>query len=125
DLESNLLMFFTGISRSASNIAEEQVKNTRSKRAELETMRLLVDDATDILTSGQDLNDFGRLLDETWQIKKSLSASIAPTFVNDIYDRAIKAGALGGKLLGAGGGGFMLFFVPPHKHASVLAALSD
>ncbi len=125
DLHSHMLMFYTGVSRSASEIAAQQMNNTKSKKAELSTMRLLVDDAVDMLTSGQDLLDFGRLMHETWQLKKSLSPAIAPDFINDIYDRALRAGAVGGKLLGAGGGGFILFFVPPHKHQAVLDALHE
>jgi D-glycero-alpha-D-manno-heptose-7-phosphate kinase len=124
DLQQNLLMFYTGVSRSASSIAAEQMKTAPSRKAELETMRLLVDDAVEVLNRGS-LEDFGRLLHETWQLKKSLSSAIAPDFINDIYDRAMKAGALGGKLLGAGGGGFILFYVPFHKHASVLEALNE
>ena len=88
-------------------------------------MQLMVDEAESILTNGNDISDFGRLLHESWQLKKSLAHNVAPTFVEDIYDRALKAGALGGKLLGAGGGGFILFFVEPENRGAVLEALAE
>jgi D-glycero-alpha-D-manno-heptose-7-phosphate kinase len=122
-LQSSLLMFYTGTSRMASDIAGEKIKAIPNKTAELHRMRRMVDEAIDILNRGDDINDFGRLLDETWQIKRQLSARVAPAFVDQIYTTAMGAGALGGKLLGAGGGGFMLFFVPPERRTDVLAAL--
>ena len=85
----------------------------------------MVDEAINILNSVADINEFGVLLDEAWRVKRQLSARVAPTFVNEIYDTAIKAGALGGKILGAGGGGFMLFFVPPNRQPDVLTALNS
>lgn len=124
-LQSHFLLFFTGIARTASDIAEEQAKNVGNKKEELKAMRVLVDEAVDVVTHASDLNQFGRLLDETWQLKRSLSSKIAPQFVDDIYARARKAGAIGGKLLGAGGGGFMLFFAPPDLHAQIKKSLSD
>lgn len=122
-LQASLLMFYTGTSRIASDIAGEKIKAIPNKTAELHRMRRMVDEAINILNSDDDINDFGRLLDEVWQIKRQLSARIAPAFVDEIYVAATAAGALGGKLLGAGGGGFMLFFVPPERRADVLAAL--
>jgi D-glycero-alpha-D-manno-heptose-7-phosphate kinase len=122
-LQASLLMFYTGTSRIASDIAGEKIKAIPYKTAELHLMRRMVDEAIDILNSDDDINDFGRLLNEAWQIKRQLSARISPAFVDEIYATATAAGALGGKLLGAGGGGFMLFFVPPEQHADVLAAL--
>jgi D-glycero-alpha-D-manno-heptose-7-phosphate kinase len=86
-------------------------------------MRALVDDGERILTGSGDLADFGRLLHETWQLKRGLTARIAPALVDDVYETARKAGAFGGKLLGAGGGGFMLFFAPPERHPQILAQL--
>ena len=123
ELQDRLLMFYTGTSRSASDIAGEQIKSIPNKTAELHRMRRMVDEAIAILNSSVDLSDFGRLLDEAWQVKRKFSARIAPAFVDEIYLAAMNAGALGGKLLGAGGGGFMLFFVPPERRADVLAAL--
>ena len=88
-------------------------------------MQKLVDIASDILANGNDLDDFGRLLDETWKLKRGLESSITPSFIDDIYSKAISAGALGGKLLGAGGGGFIIFYVPKGFKQSVLNALAD
>ena len=106
-----------------SEIAAEQVATIGSKTAELKAMREMVDEGERILVGTGDLRDFGRLLDESWKLKRSLSSKIAPTFVNEIYDTARQAGADGGKLLGAGGGGFMLIFVEPEKRAAVLRSL--
>ena len=94
-----------------------------SKTAEMKAMRNMVDEGEKILAGTGSLRDFGRLLDEAWQRKRSLSSKIAPGLVNEMYDAARKAGADGGKLLGAGGGGFMLIFVEPGKRAAVLKAL--
>jgi D-glycero-alpha-D-manno-heptose-7-phosphate kinase len=88
-------------------------------------MQGLVYEARDILTNGSDVRDFGRLLHETWQLKRSITDGISTGLTDDIYDRAIAAGAIGGKLLGAGGGGFMLLFVPPERRKNVLDALAD
>jgi D-glycero-alpha-D-manno-heptose-7-phosphate kinase len=123
-LESYLLLFYTGVARNASDIAAAQVRAIPSHAADLHELRRLVDEAAKILLKG-DLVDFGRLLNDSWQIKRRLSDQIAPDFVNDIYDRAIRAGAIGGKLLGAGGGGFMLFVVRPEDHMKVLDALNE
>jgi D-glycero-alpha-D-manno-heptose-7-phosphate kinase len=125
EFETHLILLYTGISRHASEIAGDQIKAIGSKQSELKEMMSTVDQGVDILVGGGDLADFGRLLHEAWLIKRRLSDKIAPSFVNDIYDRAMRAGALGGKLLGAGGGGFMLFFVKPEDHVNVLHALSE
>ncbi len=85
----------------------------------------MVDEGLDILIGAGDLADFGRLLDEAWQLKRAFSSKVAPTFINDIYATARAAGALGGKILGAGGGGFMLFFVEPERRQKVLTALNQ
>jgi D-glycero-alpha-D-manno-heptose-7-phosphate kinase len=124
ELESYLLLFYTGVARNASDIAAEQVRAIPRHAADLHELRRLVDEAAGILLKGN-LVDFGRLLNDSWQIKRKLSDQIAPDFVNDIYDRAIRAGAIGGKLLGAGGGGFMLFVVRPEDHFKVLEALNE
>lgn len=127
ELQGQLLLFFTGVSRTASNIAKDQMESQQrgDKKVEIAAMRQLVDEAMKVLGSTANLSEFGRLLDETWKLKRSLGANIAPEFIDDIYARARAAGALGGKLLGAGGGGFMLFFVPPERHLSVMQALED
>lgn len=123
-LQKHLLLLYTGLSRTASEIAAEQVSTMGAKTAELKAMREMVDEGEKILVGTGDLREFGRLLHESWKLKRELSSKIAPAFVNEIYDVARQAGADGGKLLGAGGGGFMLIFVQPEKRSVVLKALS-
>jgi D-glycero-alpha-D-manno-heptose-7-phosphate kinase len=124
-LETSLMMFFTGTQRYSSNIAETKIKNIPQKKQDLNEMYHMVQIAIDILQNSEgDLNDFGYLLHETWMIKRSLSSQVSSDFIDDIYEKAIKSGALGGKILGAGGGGFMLFFVPIEKQMAVRVALS-
>lgn len=125
ELQDHLLLFFTGISRTASDIAGDKIKSIPNKKQELHGIRQLVDEAITILTQGKDIVEFGKLLHETWMLKRQISASISPTFIDDIYNKARKAGAVGGKLLGAGGGGFMLFFVKPEDKPQVCEALKD
>ena len=118
-LESNLMLFFTGFSRTASNIASEQIKTMHKRKAELIEMHESVDQAIEIMTSNQSMDDFGRLMGEQWQNKKKMTDLISNSDINDIYSKGIKAGAIGGKLLGAGGGGFILFYVPKDKKKKV------
>lgn len=118
-LESHLMLVFTGFSRFASQIASEQIKNTPRKKEELHCMQQMVDEAADILNKDNDINEFGKLLNKAWKLKRSLSEKISTSQIDDIYSAALKAGAIGGKLLGAGGGGFMLLFVPPERRRSV------
>lgn len=120
----HLLLFFTGMYRIASEIAAEQIRNTPHRGDELRAMKALVPQSMEILRRG-DLADFGRLLHESWQLKKSLSSRITNSRIDAIYERARNAGALGGKLLGAGGGGFLLLFVEPSRQADVLAELHE
>ncbi|MCX9014273.1 MAG: hypothetical protein OIN89_05710 [Candidatus Methanoperedens sp.] len=118
--QDHLMLFFTGLSRTASEIAGEQIKKTPDKTAELNQMREMVDEAIEILNgSDSDITDFGRLLHESWMIKRSLTDKISTSQVDQIYETAMQAGALGGKLLGAGGGGFILFFVEPEFQTNV------
>ncbi len=124
-LQSHFLLFFTGVSRSASSIAKEKIKAIPDKKKELAAIQSMVPQAIEILNSNTDIREFGKLLHESWLLKKSLASSISPEFVDEIYDRALKAGAIGGKLLGAGGGGFILFFAEPEKHQAILEALGD
>ncbi len=122
-LNARLMLFFTGLSRTASEIAGEQIENTHKNIEQLQAMYELVFKASYILSSNMDLDDFGRLLDSTWKLKRTLSKKISTDTVDGIYKTAISNGALGGKLLGAGGGGFILFYVPPEKQAQVKNAL--
>lgn len=122
-LQDRLVMFYTGISRHASEIAAEQVASIPKTTPQLHKIRALVDQAESVL-GGDDLSDFGRILHESWMMKKSLSARISPGSIDEMYDRGMAAGATGGKLLGAGGGGFLLFFVEPEKRAGLVKALS-
>jgi D-glycero-alpha-D-manno-heptose-7-phosphate kinase len=124
-LQDHMLLFFTGVSRTASDIAGDKIKSIPNKKLELHGIRQIVDEAMAVLTSSTDLSEFGRLLHESWMLKRQISASISPGFIDDIYDKARKAGAIGGKLLGAGGGGFMLFFVKPEDKPQVCEALKD
>jgi len=125
-LEKHLMLFFTGFSRIANIIAEEQIKNTHLLNSELDQMKDIAFRAINILNShGGDILEFGNLLDETWRIKKGLTTKITTIEIDAIYSKARSAGALGGKLLGAGGGGFILLFVEPELQSRVRAALSN
>jgi len=124
DLEHHLALYFTGFSRTASEVAAEQVNMTPLRRKELGAMLSLVDEAEAIVMDpSRPLDEFGRLLHEGWQLKKSLTNRITTPEIDDIYEAGRAAGALGGKLLGAGGGGFMLFFVPPERREALRARL--
>ncbi|MCL2202473.1 MAG: kinase [Defluviitaleaceae bacterium] len=123
-LEKHLMMFYTGIARTASEVVAEQLKTMNDKQKEMHQVLALVDKAESLLLSG-DIPSFGRLLDETWKLKRSLSMKISNSYIDDAYALGIKAGAYGGKLLGAGGGGFLLFLCPPEKQASMKKALKD
>lgn len=122
-LNKNLIFAFTGISRKATEVAQSKVSNFKNKQSALHEMYKMAFQAKDILTSTSDLDDFGLLMNESWKLKRSLSEQVSTSFVDDIYERALQAGALGGKLLGAGGGGFMLFYVPDGAHDAVSKAL--
>jgi D-glycero-alpha-D-manno-heptose-7-phosphate kinase len=120
ELEQNLALYFTGFSRFASEIAQEQLKMTPHKKQELDTMLKLVDEAEAIIASPhRSLHEFGRLMHESWKIKRTLTQKISNASIDEIYEAGLSAGALGGKLLGAGGGGFMLFFVPPERREAL------
>jgi len=124
--QEHLMLFFTGFARTASEVAGEQIKKTPEKENELTRMSEMVDEAINILNgSSSDITDFGRLMHETWMIKRSLTNKITTPQIDKIYDTAIKAGALGGKLLGAGGGGFILFFVEPELQLKVKEKLKN
>jgi D-glycero-alpha-D-manno-heptose-7-phosphate kinase len=124
--QSHLMMFFTGFSRNASDIAGEQIKKTPVLKSELHKMKEMVDEAVNILNSdSRDIGDFGKLLHESWQIKRSLTHMISTNEIDAIYESARKTGALGGKLLGAGGGGFILLFADPATQPKIKEKLSD
>lgn len=123
-LNENLMLFFTGFSRFSSDIAQTQEKAIKEKKNEqLLEMLKLVDDAQDVLTSKADLNEFGRLLDYTWKLKRGITSTISNNSIDALYQKAIQAGATGGKLLGAGGGGFLLFYVEKDKQKAVRDAM--
>ena len=124
EFDRHLLLFYTGIKRTASDVAKSYVDDLEAKQAQLRTMTKLVDEGLNTLIGGGDIGTFGELLHETWQLKRSLSKLTTNDAVDAIYDAARKAGALGGKLTGAGGGGFMLLFAPPERHEDVKRALS-
>lgn len=123
-LQSHLMMFFTGFSRTASEIAAHQIKNTPNKVKELTEIYGLTTHALAVLKSGNIL-DFGKLLDESWQLKRSLSEKISTPHIDEIYNAAKDAGALGGKLLGAGGGGFVLIFAAPELQPKIRQRLKN
>jgi D-glycero-alpha-D-manno-heptose-7-phosphate kinase len=124
EIESSLLMVFTGMTRRASDLASRQIKKVEANKNSLLSLRRMVDEGHKALTSGS-VETFGKLLHEGWLIKQSLDESISTGHIGSIYQRGIDAGAFGGKLLGAGGGGFILFVVPPEKRSAVIASLPD
>mgnify|MGYP000669288817 CR=1 FL=1 len=124
--QDSIVLIYTGLSRIASEIAAEQINNTSQNTSKLDQMKRLVDEAATIISNpNRQLKEFGYLLNETWQLKKSLSSRIATPEIDELYTRAMKAGADGGKLLGAGGGGFMLFFIEPERREELIAELSN
>jgi len=125
ELDKSLLMFYTGTTRFASEIAAKVVANMGSKQDQLRQMRSMVDRAVEILNSNTSLTAFGELLHQSWLLKRELSPAISNAVVDGIYTTARSSGAIGGKLLGAGDAGFMIFFVPPEKQANVKQALSQ
>ena len=123
-LEKNLMLFYTGYTRNAFEIAVEQIKASPQKAKELNTMMELLDEAFSILyDENRDMNDFGRLLGRQWEIKRTITNKITTNDIDEIYKTGINAGALGGKLLGAGGGGFILFYAKPEAHEKIKQSL--
>ncbi|TSA45678.1 kinase [bacterium] len=126
DLQNRLMLFFTGFSRTASDITSEQIKNTPFKYDELKRMHDMVYEAAEILSGeNKSLDDFGRLLHETWVLKRGLSSKISSSPIDEIYQAGLESGALGGKLLGAGGGGFMLFYAEPEMQPKIREKLKN
>lgn len=126
-LNNNLMMFFTGFTRFSSDVQKaNSASGTEDKKARLKKMYGLVDEAEAVLTDkNRDLDDFGRLLDTTWRLKKGTGGSVSTDSIDGMYEKGIAAGAFGGKLLGAGGGGFLVFYVQPEKQDAVRAAMQD
>lgn len=125
-LNQNLLMFFTGFTRFSSEVQKANAFNKTDKIAQLKEMLSLVDDAEKVLTNKHtDLDEFGRLLDHTWRLKRQTGSVVSTNSIDELYAKGIEAGALGGKLLGAGGGGFLVFYVQPEKQDSVRWAMRD
>lgn len=122
-LASRLMLFFTGLQRNSSEIADAQVSNIERKEFELKAIQRLVPQAIEAMTNGK-LDDVGRLLHETWMLKRELSDKVSSKEIDGLYNSAREAGAIGGKLLGAGGGGFFLFYVPEDRQASVREAMN-
>lgn len=125
ELEQSILLFFSGITRRASDMEKNKLRNLAAIRANLLRMRKMVDTAHGLLTGNAPLSEFGCLLDATWQEKRLLDPCVSSPEIDGLYARGMDAGALGGKLLGAGGGGFMAFFVPKERQPAVRAALQD
>ena len=125
-LNDNLLMFFTGFTRFSSDMQKANQAGYYEKVKQLQQMYSLVDDAERVLEDiHSDLDDFGRLLDLTWRLKRQTGGAITTNYIDNLYEKGINAGALGGKLLGAGGGGFLVFYVEPEKKAAVKEAMND
>jgi len=125
-LESHLMLFFTGLSRFSSDVEKTKIDNYKNREVELRKMAEMVNEAMDILNGPERyLLEFGKLLDEGWRYKKSLSDKVSMPVIDQIYDAALKAGAIGGKILGAGGGGFLLLFAPPENQPRVKEQLKD
>jgi len=125
ELNAHLMLFYTGIKRTASDIAQTYSPLSDSRQKQLHVMSEMVEQGLAILNSAQDLAPFGKLLHEAWKVKRTLSARVSNTYVDNLYEATLAAGALGGKLTGAGGGGFMLLFVPPERQAAVRDKLSQ
>lgn len=125
-LDDNLIMFFTGFTRFSSDMQKANAKGYHDKTKQLLEMLDLVDQAQKVLTDkNADLDDFGRMLDHTWKLKRQTGGAITTNSIDALYQRGIDAGALGGKLLGAGGGGFLVFYVQPEKKKTVKEAMKD
>jgi D-glycero-alpha-D-manno-heptose-7-phosphate kinase len=124
ELNSHLMLFYTGIKRTAADIAESYVNGIEERKRQLRIMKDLVEESIAVLNNGEDISGFGELLHEAWLAKRSMSSTVSNSHVDEIYEHALSAGAVGGKLLGAGGGGFLLLFVPPCRQTRVREELN-
>jgi D-glycero-alpha-D-manno-heptose-7-phosphate kinase len=123
-LQSHLMLCFTGFSRTASEVAKSKIDNLKSRKTELQRMHAMVDEAIALLQDpSHPIEDFGRLLHENWEYKRTLSDRVTTPEIDEIYSAAQRAGAIGGKILGAGGGGFLLLFAKPDQQARIRAEL--
>jgi len=122
--QQHLMLFFSGFSRTASQIEAEKVKEMKNHKKELQALKEMVDEAINILNGNNGMEDFGKLLEEEWKLKKSLSKKVSNSFIDHLFEIAKKNGAIGGKVLGAGGGGFVLFVVHPEDRESLKEALN-
>lgn len=126
ELQSNLLLCFTGFSRIASEVAKSQIENFKNREKELKAMKEMVNEAIDILHSPNvPIEEFGKLLHQNWMYKRGLSDRVTTHEIDDIYETALGAGAIGGKILGAGGGGFLLLFAKPELHNQIRESLQN
>jgi D-glycero-alpha-D-manno-heptose-7-phosphate kinase len=125
EFQNHLLLFYLNTPRTASDIAKTFVPDIDSKRRQLRISHALVDEGINILCSEQDIRLFGELLHEYWMEKRSLSSVVSNNTIDEIYQKALDNGSLGGKLLGAGGGGFLLLFAEPDKHNKIIEGFSD
>ena len=125
ELESHLMLFYTGIKRTSSDLSKKFIDDINAKKRQLRIMKDLVEESIQILNSRHDIKEVGELLHEAWEVKRGFSNMVSNSDVDDVHTRAMKAGAIGGKLTGAGGGGFLLLFAPPEKHAAIRAELKE
>ena len=126
ELQDHVLFFFSGFQRYASNIAKKQIEKTQDREKQLKKIYKLVYDAIEVLLDDKvSISEFGKLLDQTWKLKKTLTDKITNHKIDDIYRTAIDAGADGGKLIGAGGGGFLVFIARPDKHKAIKEKLNN
>lgn len=125
EIERHLMLFYTALKRDANEILQTQRAKTDEKRQVLSEMKSLVAPLRELLSSGNDLREFGQTLHRGWLLKKSITDEVSSSQIDEYYERALKAGALGGKLLGAGGGGFLLFYVEPKNQSAVADCLKD
>jgi D-glycero-alpha-D-manno-heptose-7-phosphate kinase len=126
ELQQNLMLFFSGISRYSSEVAQTKVDNLKNRSSELTAIHAMVDQGIGILRDPETpIAEFGQLLHEAWMLKRRLSDRVSTARIDDIYETARRAGAIGGKIMGAGGGGFIVFFVPPDRQTAVTEALKE
>lgn len=125
ELNSHLMLFYTGMKRTASDVASSYVNGIEERKRQLRVMKDIVEESISILNSNHDITAFGELMHESWLVKRSLSSNVSNPHIDEIYEKAITAGAIGGKLTGAGGGGFLLLFTPPDKRKDVKEVLNN